>query len=154
MIDGVEYYPINLIDEEETIKNGKRICVLYRPLIEKRMKQILTTPMNSASIVTFTGNQRNNHAFEDKLIERCAWNYDQVTKFINNILILEQSDKIAGQFLKEKYIYDKYDKEILEDLNISKRTLIYHKKEAYYKIAIWSNQVVYIDNKATHFENK
>ena len=116
MIDGVEYYPINLIDEEETIKNGKRICVLYRPLIEKRMKQILTTPMNSASIVTFTGNQRNNHAFEDKLIERCAWNDDQVTKFINNILILEQSDKIAGQFLKEKYIYDKYDKEILEDM--------------------------------------
>lgn len=142
-IDGVSYYPIDQIDEEATIENGKRICILYRPLIEKRMKQILVTPMNSTSVVTFTGNQRNNQAFENKLIERCAWNDDQVTKFINNILILEQSDKIAGQFLKAKYIYDKFDKEILKDLKISKRTLIYHKKEAYYKIAIWSNQVVY-----------
>lgn len=142
-IDGVSYYPIDQIDEEATIENGKRICILYRPLIEKRMKQILVTPMNSTSVVTFTGNQRNNQTFENKLIERCAWNDDQVTKFINNILILEQSDKIAGQFLKAKYIYDKFDKEILEDLKISKRTLIYHKKEAYYKIAIWSNQVVY-----------
>lgn len=142
-IDGVSYYPIDQIDEEATIENGKRICILYRPLIEKRMKQILITPMNSTSLVTFSGNQKNNHSLEDKLIERCAWNDDQVTKFINNILILEQSDKIAGKFLKAKYIYDKFDKEILEDLKISKRTLIYHKKEAYYKIAIWSNQVVY-----------
>ena len=153
-IDGVNYYPIKLIDEEATIQNGKRICILYRPLIEKRMKQILTTPMNSASIVTFSGNQRNNHSFEDKLIERCAWNDDQVTKFITNILLLEQSDKIAGQFLKEKYIYDKFDEEIIKKLKISKRTLIYHKKEAYYKIAIWSNQVVYTEDKAIHFEKK
>lgn len=142
-IDGVSYYPIDQIDEEATIENGKRICILYRPLIEKRMKQILITPMNSTSLVTFSSNQKNNHSLEDKLIERCAWNDDQVTKFINNILILEQSDKIAGKFLKAKYIYDKFDKEILDDLKISKRTLIYHKKEAYYKIAIWSNQVVY-----------
>ena len=97
---------IDQIDEEATIENGKRICILYRPLIEKRMKQILITPINSTSLVTFSGNQKNNHSLEERLIERCAWNDDQVTKFINNILILEQSDKIAGKFLKVKYIYN------------------------------------------------
>lgn len=105
-IDGVNYYSIDQINEEATIENGKRICILYRPLIEKRMKQILITPMNSTSLVTFSSNQKNNHSLEGKLIERCAWNDDQVTKFINNILILEQSDKIAGKFLKAKYIYN------------------------------------------------
>lgn len=152
--EGVQFYPIDSIDVEKTARNGKRICLLYRPLVEKRIKQLLVTPMNSTSLVKFSGGKKSRNSFENKLIERIAWNDDQVTNFINNILILEQCDYALGKFLKDKYIYDKLDKDIAKELKVTERTLRRYKNQAYYKIAIWSNQIEYINYKAIHFEEK
>lgn len=81
----IKPYSIEGIDEEKTIENGKMICSQYQPLVEKRIKMFLCTPMNSASIVVFSGNTSKKNSFERQLIERCAWNDDQVTNFIQNI---------------------------------------------------------------------
>ena len=76
------------IDEEKTIENGKKVCVLYQPLVEKRIKQLLATPVNSASIVTFSGSTKGKNSVENRLIEHIAWNEDQIGNFIRNILEL------------------------------------------------------------------
>lgn len=151
LIDGVVSYSIDNIDAEKTIENGKEICSQYRPLVEKRIKMILATPLNSASIVVFSGSAKNRNAFESKLIERCAWNDDQITNFINNILLLEKCDKIAGGYLKFKYIYDYTDKQIASKFKITDRTLRSYKNKAYYQIAVWSNKVEFIYCKTFHF---
>ncbi len=149
--DTVVHYSIDSIDEIKTAENGKIICCQYRPLIEKRIKRLLTTPMNSTSIVAFTNGTKSRNSFENKLIERVAWNDDQVTNFINNILLLEKIDKEAGLYLKLKYIYDKTDKEIANNLKITPRTLRRHKFKAYFQIAVWSNKIEYIYCKTFHF---
>lgn len=144
-------YTIDSIDEEKTILNGRNICEQYKPLVEKRIKQILITPMNSTSVVSFSGGNKSRNSFENKLIERCAWNDDQVTKFIDNILSLEKSDPDSGTYLKYKYLYDKTDEEIAKELKVARRTVLYRKKKAYYQIAIWSNKVEYQYCETFHF---
>ena len=107
--------------------------------------------MNSASIVLFTSGTRSKNSFEEKLIQRVAWNDDQITNFMNNILLLEQYDKMAGLYLKLKYIYDKTDKQIAKKMKVTDRTLRTYKTRAYFQIAVWSNKVEYIYNKTFHF---
>ena len=149
--DTVVHYSIDSVDEFKTAENGRNICCQYRPLVEKRIKRILATPMNSASIVMFTSGTKSRNSFENKLIERVSWNDDQITNFINNILLLEKIDKGAGSYLKLKYIYDKADDEIAKKQKITLRTLRRHKLRAYFQIAVWSNQVEYIYCKTFHF---
>lgn len=112
---------------------------------------ILATPLNSASIVVFSGSAKNRNAFENKLIERCAWNDDQITSFINNILVLEKCDKITGGYLKYKYIYDYTDEQIASKFKVTDRTLRSYKNKAYFQIAVWSNKVEFIYCKTFHF---
>lgn len=153
-IDNVVHYSIDSIDEFKTAENGRIICSQYRPLVEKRIKMLLATPMNSASIVMFTSGTKSRNSFENKLIERVAWNDDQITNFINNILILEKIDKMAGLYLKLKYIYDKTDVQIAKKLKVTDRTLRTYKMRAYFQIAVWSNKVEYIYRKTFHFAIK
>ena len=149
--DTVVHYSIDSVDEIKTAENGKIICCQYRPLVEKRIKRLLATPMNSASIVMFTSGTKSRNSFENKLIERVAWNDDQITNFINNIFLLEKLDKKAGSYLKLKYIYDKTDEDICKQLKVAIRTLRRLKMRAYFQIAVWSNQVEYIYCKTFHF---
>lgn len=150
-INGIKTYSIDNIDEVKTIENGKKICSQYKPLVEKRIKRILCTPMNSTSIVIFSGKTTKSNSFEKQLIERCAWNDDQVTNFINNILNLEKVDKMAGCYLKYRYIYDKDNKEIAKIMKVTDRTLRNYKDRAYFQMAVWSNKVEYIYCKTFHF---
>ena len=149
--NAVVHYSVDSIDELKTAENGKNICSQYRPLVEKRIKRLLVTPMNSAIIVLFTSGAKSKNSFEDKLIQRVAWNDDQITNFMNNILLLEQYDKMAGLYLKLKYIYDKTDKQIAKKMKVTDRTLRTYKTRAYFQIAVWSNKVEYIYNKTFHF---
>lgn len=150
-INRINFYSVDGIDEVKTIENGKSICSQYQPLVAKRIKMILCTPMNSTSIVIFNGKSTKKNTFEKQLIERCAWNDDQVTNFINNILLLEKVDKLAGSYLKYKYIYDKPNNEIAEILKVTDRTLRNHKDRAYFQMAIWSNEIEYVYSKTFHF---
>lgn len=147
----LDSYFIDSIDEVKTIENGKKTCSQYRPLVEKRIRQLLVTPTNSSSLVMCCGNSVGRNNFERQLIERCSWNEDQITNFINNILNLAKTGSIAGAYLKYKYIYDWTDKEIASKLKITDRTLRNHKSKAYFQIAIWSNRVEYIYLKTFHF---
>ena len=70
---------------------------------------------------------------------------------MNNILLLEQYDKMAGLYLKLKYIYDKTDKQIAKKMKVTDRTLRTYKTRAYFQIAVWSNKVEYIYYKTFHF---
>ena len=150
-IDGVSFYKLDNIDVKKTARNGKKICLIYRPLVEKRIRQLLI-PMNSTSLMKFSDNATKRNSFEDKLINRCNWTDDNLTNFIYNIFNLIKCDYLAGMFLKEKYIYDQFDEEIAKKLNVSRRTLYLCKERAYYKMAIWCNQVEYIKDEDNHFE--
>ena len=57
---------ISKIDLDKTTQNGKNICDLYQPLVEKRLKQAKNTPFNSASFVMFSGNQKGGNSSEVK----------------------------------------------------------------------------------------
>ena len=107
---------IDSIDEEKTVLNGKAVCSQYRPLVEKRIKMLMASPLSSASVIKFTGGTKSYNSFENKLIERIAWNDDQITHFISNFLSLERIDKMSGLYLKLKYIYDKSDIEIAKKM--------------------------------------
>lgn len=151
IVNGCVSYSIDNVDEERTIDNGKEICSQYKPLVEKRIKRILATPINSTSIVVFSNSAKDRNNFENKLIERCAWNDDQITNFINNILLLEKCDKMVGRYLKYKYIYDLTDKQIASKLKVTDRTLRSYKNKAYFQIAVWSNKIEYVYCKTFHF---
>lgn len=145
-IDNEHYYSIENIDENKTVLNGKKVCNQYRLLVEKRIKMILASPLSGSSFIE-TNRIRNYNSFEINLIRRIEWNNDQVTDFINNILILEKVDKTSGLYLKLKYTYDKTDIEIAKKMKISDRTLRNYKSRAYFQIAVWSNKVEYIYSK-------
>ena len=151
VIDGVSFYELDNIDVKKTAKKGKEICLTYRPLVEKRVRQLLI-PMNSTSILKFPVGSTKKNFFEESLIKRCNWKDDNLTNFIFNILNLEKCDSLAGKYLKEKYIYERKDQEIAKRLKITERTLTNCKRRAYYKIAIWSNKIEYIKYESNHFE--
>lgn len=132
------------IDEEKTIENGKKVYILYQPLVEKRIRQLMTTPMNSTSFVTFSGSTKGKNSVENRLIEHIAWNEDQIGDFIRNILELEKQDKALGGYLKWKCLYGMTDKEISIKMKVTDRTLRNYKSRAYYLLAVYANQVEYI----------
>ena len=55
MINAFDGNFISKIDMEKTTRNGKAVCELYQPLVEKRLKQAKGTQFNSASFVMFSG---------------------------------------------------------------------------------------------------
>ena len=60
---------ISKVDVDKTVKNGKNIFEQYQPLVEKRIRQLMKSKINSASIVCFSGNPKNGNSIESKLIE-------------------------------------------------------------------------------------
>jgi len=142
---------ISKIDISQTIKNGKKIFKQYIPPVQKRMKQLLLNNLNSASVVVFSGNSKNDNANEIRMIDRLSWNEDQIAKFIECIMNLEKENEKAGKFLQYKCFYGLSDREIMDKLNISSRTLRNYKAEAYYQIAVFANQVEFVYEKIYRF---
>lgn len=143
---------ISKIDLDKTTQNGKNICDLYQPLVEKRLKQAKNTPFNSASFVMFSGNQKGGNSSEVKLLDRLSWIDDQTGNYIRSVLKIQKKDKTIGEFLKWKCLYGLTDKEISEKLNIAERTIRKYKARAYYHLAVYSNQVEFIYEKTYHFQ--
>lgn len=147
------------IDEEATIAKGKNVCRQYAPLIQRRRKELMKTPMRTGSLIQVSNDIRSGNAYEMELLKRCGWEADDISKFCEYIMELETQEqcKIAGQYLKWKYIYEKTDTEILDIIPTSKGTLIKNKKFAYYLVAGWANGVCYInwkEEKTFEFEDE
>lgn len=143
---------ISNIDLEKTAQNGKNICDLYQPLVEKRLKQAKNTPFNSASFVMFSGNQKGGNSSEIKLIDRLSWIDDQTGRYIRTVLKLQKQDKTIAEFLKWKCFYGLSDREISDKIQKDERTIRRYKARAYFYLAVYSNQVEFIYEKTYHFQ--
>ena len=139
------------IDVEKTIKNGKKIYEQYQPFVEKRIKQLKKSKINSASFIFFSGDKTSDNSNEKKLIEQLAWTDDQIGSFIKFILCLQKREKVIGGILKWKCFYGLTDKEISIKMNIPERTIRYNKSKAFYQLAVYSNQVEFIYEKTYYF---
>ena len=91
---------ISKIDLDRTSQNGKEICDLYQPLVEKRLKQAMNTPFNSASFVMFSENKKGGNSSEVKLLDRLSWIDDQTGSYIRNVLKIQKKDKTIGEIFK------------------------------------------------------
>lgn len=143
---------ISKIDIDKTSQNGKAICELYQPLVEKRLKQAKNTPFNSTSFVMFSGDKKGSNSSDLKLIERLSWIDDQTANYIRNVLKIQKKDKTIGEFLKWKCFYGLTDREISDKLNKDERTVRRYKARAYYQLAVYSNQVEFIYEKTYIFK--
>lgn len=141
---------ISKIDMDKTAANGKEICELYQPLVEKRLRQLNTKEFNSASIVVFNGSSTGSSK-SDKLLKCLSWDEDQIANYIKMILNLQNEDKIIKEFLRLKCFYGYSDKDISIKLGISERTVRRYKSKAYFYLAVYSNQVEFIEEKQYHF---
>lgn len=140
---------ISKIDMEKTVQNGKEICELYQPLVEKRLRQLNTKAFNSASIVIFSGESTGSKP-SDKLLKQLSWYDDQIANYIKNIFSIQKKDKTIAEFLRLKCFYGYTDREISDKLGISERHLRRLKSRGYYYLAVYSNQVEFIYEK-THY---
>lgn len=143
---------ISKIDLDRTSQNGKEICDLYQPLVEKRLKQAMNTPFNSASFVMFSENKKGGNSSEVKLLDRLSWIDDQTGSYIRNVLKIQKKDKNIGEFLKWKCFYGLSDREISNKIQKDERTVRRYKARAYYYLAVYSNQVEFIYEKTYHFQ--
>lgn len=150
MIDIFDIEFLSKIDMEKTANNGKEICDLYQPLVEKRLRQLSTGAFNSASIVVFSGGSTGSPD-SDKLLKRLSWNDDQIANYIKTILRLQEKDKTIAEFLRLKCFYGYKDKDIADKLGLSERQIRRHKAKAYFYLAVYSNQVEFIYEKTYHF---
>lgn len=58
---------------------------------------------------------------------------------------------MIGEILKWKCFYGLSDKEVSAKMNVPERTIRYNKSKAYYKLAVYSNQVEFKDEKTYYF---
>lgn len=142
------------IDIDKSVQNGKEICSQYQPLVEKRIKQLMKSNINSASIVCFSGDPKSGNSIESKMLEKISWNDDQIGNFMKNIYKIMKENKTIGEILKWKCFYNLTDKEIATKMKISERTVRYYKSRAYYQLAVYSNQVEFVYEITLHFKLK
>ena len=154
MVNIFDNNSISKIDISKTVQNGKDICDLYQPLVEKRLKQLMKTQMNSGSIICFTGDPKSGNSIESKLLEKISWNDDQIGNYMKNIYRIMKKNKLIGEFLKWKCFYNMTDKEISEKMKIAERTIRKYKARAYYQLAVFSNQVEFVYEITVHFKLK
>lgn len=150
MADIFEKDVVSKIDMRKTVANGKNVFLLYQPLVEKRLKQLKKIPMNSASLVIY-GGKSGGKSSDDKLINRLSWENDQIANFIKNIMDIKEKDSVIGEFLRLKCFYGMTDDEISKRIKVSIRSVAYYKSKAYYYLAVYSNQVEFIEEKTYYF---
>ena len=141
---------ISKIDMEKTALKGKKVCELYQPLVEKRLRQLNTNTFNSSSILLFS-NGTTGSASADKFLKVLSWHDDQIASYIKSVLRIQKIDKTIAGFLRLKCFYGYTDKVIAEKLNISERQVRRQKSRAYFYLAVYSNQVEFIYDKTYYF---
>lgn len=115
------------IDVEKTQENGKKVCEVYAPLIQQRIRLKMRLPLHTGSLIQVSSDIKSGNGIESEYINRIMKEGDQVDCFLNYI------DEIA---LK---------------LGVSRRALYGIKPNAYFRIAIWSHQVAYIKENTYEF---
>lgn len=144
-------YILSEIDEEKTIANGKKLCSQYQPLVERHLRRLLVTPMNSTSLVKFSNQVRTKNSFENKIIKRLELKEDNVGQFIKSIIEIKSVDKILGELLILKCFYGMTDNQISDKMKIAERTVRKYKQKAFYLLAIYNDKVSYIYEQKIEF---
>ena len=150
MLDIFDSKIISKIDIEKTAMNGREVCELYQPLVEKRLRQLNTSSFNSASILLFSSGTTGSSA-SDKLLKVLSWHDDQIANYIKSVLKIQKIDKTIAEFLRLKCFYGYTDKEIAKKINKTKRQIRRQKNRAYFYLAVYSNQVEFIYDKTYYF---
>ena len=132
------------IDEQKTILNGKKLCMKYQPLVERRIKKNLTIPMNSTSLIKFSNQVRKKSSFENKIVEKLDNEKDKVGQYIKNICEIQSKDAMLGELLMWKGFYGLTDSQISAKMKIAERTIRKYKPKAFYLLAIYNDRVSYI----------
>ena len=129
MIEASEVY-IPEIDEQKTILNGKKLCMKYQPLVERRVQDYKSTIVDKSS-------------FENKIVEKLDNEKDKVGQYIRNICEIQSKDAVLGELLMWKGFYGLTDSQISAKMKIAERTIRKYKPKAFYLLAIYNDRVSY-----------
>lgn len=126
------------IDVEKTQENGKKVCEVYAPLIQQRIRLKMRLPLHTGSLIQVSSDIKSGNGIESEYINRIMKEGDQVDCFLNYIDEMIEMDELT-------------DEEIALKLGVSRRALYGIKPNAYFRIAIWSHQVAYIKENTYEF---
>lgn len=139
------------IDVAKTQENGRKVCEVYAPLIQQRIRFNMRLPFRSGSLIQVSNDIKYGNGIESEYINRIMKEGDQVDQFLKHLDDMIEMDEKAGKYLKFKLVDEMTDEEIAKKLGVSRRTLYGIKPNAYFRIAIWSNQVAYIKENTYQF---
>lgn len=139
------------IDVEKIQENGKKVCEVYAPLIQQRIRLKMRLPLHTGSLIQVSSDIKSGNGIESEYINRIMKEGDQVDCFLNYIDEMIEMDEKAGKYLKYKLVDELTDEEIALKLGVSRRALYGIKPNAYFRIAIWSHQVAYIKENTYEF---
>ena len=76
---------------------------------------------------------------------------DVFNGFIENIMNIKSFDPLIGEYLKLKCFYRLSDDAIARRINVSLRSVANYKSKAFYYLAIYTNQVEFIEERVYQF---
>ncbi|WP_289461257.1 HTH domain-containing protein, partial [Lactobacillus intestinalis] len=91
---------------------------------------------------------------ETGYLNRLALEEDQVSRFMKLVDDVIEIDEHAGNFLKYKYLDENTIQEIADRLKVSRRTVYNIMPRAYFYVAEWSHNVVFVIQKTYSFQLK
>lgn len=153
MKDTIKLFDCN-IDVEQTQKKGEKVCEDYAPLLQKRLKLLNKSLISCGSLIQVGNDSKSRNGTEIGYFNRLALEDDQVARFMKLIDDVIKIDLHAGKFLKYRYLDENSIQEIAERLGISRRTVYNIMPRAYYYVAEWSHNVVFIVKKTYSFHLK
>lgn len=153
MKDTIKLFDCN-IDVEQTQKKGEKVCQDYAPLLQKRLKLLNKSLISCGSLIQVGNDSKSRNGTEIGYLNRLALEDDQVARFMKLIDDVIKIDLHAGKFLKYRYLDENSIQEIAERLGISRRTVYNIMPRAYYYVAEWSHNVVFIVKKTYSFHLK
>lgn len=140
------------IDYEQSVKNGQEICRMYKPLIACRLKQKMSLPMRTGSLIQVSNDISNNNSLEKQYLRRIEQETDQIENLLHYIDNIISKEERVGKILKYHLVDDLTDEEIAEKLKISRRSVYPDKKNGYIYIAYWANKIEYIHMKTLYLK--
>lgn len=105
------------IDVEKTQENGKKVCEVYAPLIQQRIRLKMRLPLHTGSLIQVSSDIKSGNGIESEYINRIMKEGDQVDCFLNYIDEMIEMDEKAGKYLKYKLVDELTDEEITGMLN-------------------------------------